>query len=412
MTHGLATLLAALALLTGLVLGSLGKVGLHPPSAIPAVETRNQQIGRQYYKALDVLMLTGDERAMRLLLDEEFRDHQFAMGAAVDVERLIAEYQSLRSVIPGSRYVVEELDGAGDLVIATLGLHLAGQPAFAGIEIELGLPRSLQEILRIRDGVVVERWSNSSISPGLTTLATLGEIAFIGVPELQRWQFEPHAADTMHARSEAILMVEKGELVIEPEHLPDQTPVRRWSNDPSQKDIDPEPLFDTQQVKRGDVLHIPNGAVVKFWNYSDQPASMLTIAGHSSGRYGPQYTDGADGIHRQLLARGFSLGSVIPAFAVAVGLVELSPGSEFIHREIPGGGEFAIVTDGLLTATAPGGLIWTADERAVITSNEQQDLPTGTGAAIADGSEVRFAASQTAASTFLIVTFIPVARHP
>jgi hypothetical protein len=109
-----------------------------------------------------------------------------------------------------------------------------------------------------------------------------------------------------------------------------------------------------------------------------------------------------------LLARGFSLGSVIPAFAVSVGLVELSPGSEFVHGGIPDGGEFVIVTDGSLTASAPGGLIWTADENAVVTSDEQQHLPAGKGAAIADGSEVSFVASQITGSTLLIVTFVPV----
>jgi predicted ester cyclase len=408
MTHGLASVLVALALLTGLVLGSLGKIGLHPSRAIPAPETRNQQIGRQYYEALDVLMLTGDDHELRLLLGDEFRDHQSSTNAAVDVEHLIAEYQSLRNVVPGSRYVVEDLVSAGDLVIATLRLRLDEQPEFAGIEIALNHQRSLQEILRIRDGFVVERWSDSSIPPRLMTIATLGEIAFTGVPELQRWQFDSHAFDTIRAHSDVILIVEQGELVVEPDSLSGKPPAVYGSIHDTPMENDPEPILERHRVERGDILHIPNRSVVKFWNYSGESASILTIAGHSSGRNGPQFDDGAEGVRRQLLARGFSLGSAIPAFAVSVGHVELSPGSEFVHKSILDGGQFVIVTDGLLTATARDGLIWTADSNSIITSNEQQRLLAGKGAAVADGSEVSFVASRTLETTFLTVTFIPV----
>ena len=376
-THGLVSVLVALALLTGLVLGSLGKIGLSPARAIPAFETRNQQIGRQYYEALDTLMLTGDDHGLRLLLGDEFQDHQSATNATGDVEHLIADYQSLRTVSPDSRYVVEELVGAGDLVITTLGLRLAGQPVFAGIEITLNHPRLLQEILRIREGFVVERWSDSSSPPRLMTVATLGEIAFTGVPELRRWHFDPHALDTIRARSDVILIVEQGTLVVEPGVLSDEPPARYGSIPGTPTDINPEPFLDKYQVKSGDVLHVPKGSVVRFWNYSVEAASLLTIAARFEAGDGPQFDDEGDGVSRQLLARGFSLGSVIPAFAVFVGQVELSPGSEFVHASIADGGEFVIVTDGVLTATARDGLIWTADSNAIITSNEHHDSLPG-----------------------------------
>jgi len=411
LTQGLVSLLVALALVTGLVLGSLGKIGLNPTGTMPAFETRNQQIGRQYYEALDTLMLTGTDLAVRLLLGDEFQDHQPATDVTMDEERLIADYQSLRTVNPGSRYVVEELVGAGELVIATLELRLKGQPEFAGIEIALSHPRSFQEILRIRKGFIVDRWSDSSIPAGLSTVAALGEIAFIGVPEMRRWHFDPHALDTIRARSEVILIVEQGSLVVEPDLLSDAPPARYGSVPDTPAEDDADLILDQQHVKSGDVLHVPKGSAVTFRNYGVEPASILTIAARQEASDGPQFDDEVAGVRRQLLARGFSLGSVIPAFEVFVGNVKLSPGSTFAHNSIVDGGQFVVVTDGLMTATARDGLIWTADSHSVITSNEQQRLPVGKGAAIADGSEVSFSGSATQETTFLTVTFIPIDWH-
>jgi predicted ester cyclase len=408
MARGILATTIALALLTGLVIGAIGRIGVLAPDSVPAFQSRNQQIGLDYFDAVDHLMRTGDSREVRLLLSADFQDHDPATDSVGGVESLIAEFQSLRNAFPGSRYAVTELASSGTLIVASITMHGTDSGEFAGIGIDLVQPSVQQEILRVRDGLIVERWSDAAVLPRLMTIATTGEISMSGVPALRQWHVDPHAHDVVQTPSEVILIMNKGTLIVEPQQ-PITNPARRYQMTPmSPNGVESIPLTGQQELREGDVLVAPGGTDLMIRNYSSEPAAMLSVAASFSQEDGPIAGWGVEGITSVLMARGFSLDAPMSRYEVFVGRVTLPPGSAFAHSGIEDGGEFIIAAEGSLTAEAVGGLVWTAASASTITADEVMQLSRREGAAIDGASEVRFEAAGSQPATFWVVTFVPI----
>jgi hypothetical protein len=407
-TRGIVATTIALALLTGLVIGALGRLSVLAPEVVPASETRAEQLGRDYYEAVDHLLATGDSQELRQLLSDDFQSHAPATGMTGDAESLIADFQSLRNVYPGIRQEITELAGSDSLIIASITIPWTSHGQFAGLSIAWDQPQQQQEILRVRDGLIVERWSDANPPLQLMTIANIGETSMSGVPEMTLWHVDPHARDTVRERSEVVLIMTSGTLIVEPEEPTDDRSERYRMTPASPNGIETSSLTSAEEVREGDVLIVPGGAELLLRNSSVEPAAMLSIAAGQTPEDVPYATLGAEGITRELLARGFSLDAAGSGYAVHIGHASLDSGSTFTHPGIDDGGEFAFGTNGWLTAEAVDGLVWTFDSAANVTANGDARLTPGEGVAIHGASEVRFEETGSRPAAFWIVTFVPI----
>jgi hypothetical protein len=407
-TRGIVAITIALTLLTGLVLGALGRIGVLAPEDVPASETRAQQLGRDYYEAVDHLLETGDSDELRRVLSADFQNHSPAAGVTGDAESLIADFQSQRNVYPGFRQTVIELAGSGTLIVASITTPRMGHGEFAGLSIEWDQPQQQQEILSVRDGLIVERWSDVIPPLQLMTIANIGETSMSGVPEMRLWHVDPHAQDTVRARSDVVLIMTSGTLIVEPEEHAGDRPERYRMAPASPNGIEFSFLTSAEEVREGDVLIVPGGAALLLRNSGVEPATMLSIAAVQTPEDVPYATLGAEGITRELLARGFSLDAAGLGYAVHIGHASLDSGATFTHSGIDDGGEFAFGTNGWLTAEAVDGLVWTFDSAANPTANGLVPLAPGKGATIHGAREVRFEVSGSRPAAFWIVTFVPI----
>jgi quercetin dioxygenase-like cupin family protein len=409
-TRGIVAITIALALLTGLVIGSLGRIGMLAPDNVPAFETRAQQLGRTYYEAVDHLLVTGDSGELRQVLSADFQNHSRATGVTGDAESLIADLQSLRNVHPGYRQTVIELAGSDSLVVASITTSRAGYGAFAGLGIELNQSQQLQEILSVRDGLIVERWSDALVQPRMMTIAATGKLSSAGAQEMRRWRFDPHAVEIDHAHSEMILIIENGKLLVELVRSEGEPLHRFRLNSASPDGIETSDLTGLQRLHIGDVLIIPAGSVFKLRNDSATPASLLSIARIAAHDNGPEYQVGADSEYHQLLAGGFTLDARGAGQSAFVGHATLHTGSGMTLQGIESGGAFVIPIDGMLTAEAIEGLVWTADPASNLTADTHKGLPPGTGAVIGDATRMLLEAGGSQPATFWVVAFVPIER--
>ena len=296
-----------LAMLTGVLVGAIGRAGILAPEPIPAAESRAQQLGRAYYDAVDHLLQTGDAHNLMELLSSDFRSQTPESESSASAEQLILEYQSLRTLYPGVRITVSELTASGSLVIASVTTHGTDPGEFTGVEIEVDRLVGHQEILQMRDGRIVERWTEELARPTLLTLAAIEETSMTGVPELRLWRFELFAEDTIHAKSDIVLIVIGGTLLVESLALKSPEIRRYRSGASAPGGIHEISLMSREEIVGGDVLMLPADAALRVRNGSDVPADIVSISGSPSLQTGLHFNTGAVGVTRQLLARGFSL---------------------------------------------------------------------------------------------------------
>ncbi len=407
MTRYSTGLAIALALLTGLVAGLLGRVGNLVPEPVPAWESRAQQVGRAYYDAVDHLLQTGDPGSLTELLGADFRNQAAANEFPIAAEGLVLEYQSLRSSYPGVRQTISDLSGSGSLVIASVTTHGPEDGAFAGVEVEAVLPFEHQEILRIRDGRVIERWTDGTASPHLMTMASIEATSMSGAPEMRLFRFGLFAEEKIYARSDVILIVMSGALKVD-QHGREQSMVHRYRTSPQQQGgIESRIVSDAIELQAGDVLIAPAGAEIELRNGSAEPAEFMAISSSFGRPGGMELANGTAAVTRTLIARGFSLRPETTRYDVHIGQATISAGTSLIHTGIEHGGEFVLPVSGSVDLEAAGGLVWTVDASQRPLAQERALFSPLEGSAVQGADEVRFTASAEHPATFWLVTFTP-----
>jgi SnoaL-like domain len=148
-------LVSALALVTGLVLGTVGATlgeptrSLPPASvpptttAVPAAEAA-RALAVRFYAALDAALASGDAAPLAGVVSPDFVDHTQDPGAARGMAGATAAVAALRAARPGLRVTVAAALVDGDRAL----VYLAGTRWGDAVE-----------VLRLADGRVAERWA-------------------------------------------------------------------------------------------------------------------------------------------------------------------------------------------------------------------------------------------------------------
>jgi hypothetical protein len=151
------------ALLTALLLVQIGGAATSlRPNAISAASdptaTATRAAVDQFYAAINVLLATGDTAPLDAAVDPTFVDHVAASSQARDRAALITELLAQRRAGPGLQIDVAAVFVYGDQALA----YVQADP-FDATAARL---TTTIEALRVRDGVVVERWRDR---PGTAT---------------------------------------------------------------------------------------------------------------------------------------------------------------------------------------------------------------------------------------------------
>ena len=109
---------------------------------------------------VDEYQTAGDERAFAELLDPDVIDHSRPPGIAPGAEGVRQQFDGFRAAFPDFRAEILDLVAEGDKVVTRKVFHGTHRGPFQGIEptgreVEIGVI----DIVRIRDGRIVEHWN-------------------------------------------------------------------------------------------------------------------------------------------------------------------------------------------------------------------------------------------------------------
>jgi predicted ester cyclase len=122
MRRPIASCACVLALVTGAWVGQ-AYTPLGPPDPLGAVETSAQgatATAWRYYDAIDLLLRTADDSALRAVIAPDFVDHLDEPGAPSDRDGLVRYLASLRDTFPALRLTPQDVVAQGDRVVARL----------------------------------------------------------------------------------------------------------------------------------------------------------------------------------------------------------------------------------------------------------------------------------------------------
>ncbi len=150
-----ALVVAGFAMLTALALLQIGiaATALRPraPTAASNAASATRSAVDRFYAAIDVVLATGDAAPLEIAVDPAFVDHG-AAGQTSDRVGLIADLLARRQTDPNLQFDVAAVIVDGDQALA----YLQTDP-FHETDAR---PITTIDALRVRGGVVVERWSD------------------------------------------------------------------------------------------------------------------------------------------------------------------------------------------------------------------------------------------------------------
>ena len=207
-----------LALLTGAWFGQAYTL-FAPSEPVGAADTPSQLLvgtAWRFYDAVDILLRTGDDGALRAVVAPEFVDHA---GTPVDRpgrDGLVAYLASLRATHPALHLSPHDVIAQDDRVVAQVTLAGGAGGSIMGIPVGGPSPWPAVEIVRIEGDQIVERWgspagyaSHTPVFSEVMTIPSRGNMLSI----LRRVTFAPGASDAMLNRLDhAVIFVEAGEL--------------------------------------------------------------------------------------------------------------------------------------------------------------------------------------------------------
>jgi len=366
MRHLNAPIACVLALVTGAWIGQAYTLfaPLEPVEEMDASSRRAVATVWRFYDAIDIILRTGDDAALRGGVAPDFVDHAGLTGhtdqagASSGRDELLRYLASLRVTLPALRLVPEDVIGHGDRAVARLGPISGTEGAILGIVLAGAPPWPQIDTVRVRGDRIAERWSERAayasssplVSESLTSTHS-GDLA----PFLQRVRFTPGARDqTFGQRGPAIISVEEGTLdVAMVDAQAFSSPAT--SQSPRSTPIGPGRVH---TLGPGGTLVVPEQMAFEAGNRAGAAAAMLLITlvqptrrpvnlGPITGALIPA------GITAQALS-GNSAHMPNPGRVTAeLARVTLPPGMRLAVHEVAGA-ELVAVDAGMLTATIAG----------------------------------------------------------
>ncbi len=403
MMHVLAITLAAF--VAGSAVASLIPSKLAEDTRIaPAPNTALLRVATGFYDGVNSLLATGDATDLLSQLDAGFLSYSATTHNPASAPDLVAALQGIRSTFPDAHFAVIELDTRNDLVFAAIRISGRSNGTFAGMALDPVMPERLDEVLRIRDGKLVDRWGGDWSPAQFLNVANRIVSTPSGdsmVPELRQWRIVPNGHGDVAGESWRFLVVESGSIgwaissdAVAAEYL--SYADGRW-----------DPVRARNRLEPGDAVVLPAGATARFWNSESAEARLLVVEVPLTKEPPVSSAGTSFGVTRVLLARGVTVPSDSRAVVVSIGQVSLPSSSSWQHAGIPIGGELLLVTGGSLDASVEGGPIWIVDEQSAISALHAAHVDAGRGIAIAGDAGITYRAAGTETMRAWVVTFMP-----
>jgi predicted ester cyclase len=396
-------------LLTGLALGQLHSLSSPGLANYPASNPEALRTAGQFYRAVNMLLDTGDSTQLRAVLRSGFVDHSPVKdpGAPRDLEGYLF---ALREAFPTLRLeasnpfvhgdvVATRLIASGDLRGAIDGLAITSEPSRPGFD-----------LVRIEGDRVAERWANSTL-PLLPQIETLGALDDLSPTKpsrtvrLERLNFEPSGEQTMADHEGAIVHVESGSMSIQ---------LGRYETE-SGPSTAPLPVSGPKLIS-GTTSSIPAGTAFVLANTDRKPATVLLVT-VSEFRISQQF--GADlerdvigpGITREVLAIGLGFLPDHHQFRISLRRMSLNPEIQLSDRIVQAS-ELLFVLDGKANVAIIRGEVGVmARDGSLSVASESLALSPNEGIACYPGAEVAYRAAGPSPATMLLVSLTPL-DHP
>lgn len=406
MFHMLVILLAAFVAGASLMLVAQSPMERRMPmGADPSLS----RVARLYYDGVNTLLASGDSNSLISQIESEFASYSHQSGSMFESRAdFIADLQSIRSIRPRLRVTIEELSTSSDLVFASIRLANASDGQFVGLAVESPAAQSFDEVLRIVDGRVVERWAPDwfpmRVLDVLYQRIPAPDEPKI-VPELRRWEIAPGGFGDSAGATWRFLLVDSGSIGWSfPDEAGDLAVLSssdgRWKPHPPGSRLEP-----------GNFVVIPAGVPFHFWNPNATPAQMLVLDLAHPGETTASASR-SEGITRTLLARGVVLRPAHGILTIGVGQFWLPVRGVWPHTGIESGGEMVFVTGGALHTTTEDGLYWTVDPQSAVVSSHAPVVPSGQALTIEGPADIWYSASEGMPVSGWIMTFATGASRP
>ncbi len=382
-------LLAALLLATGLVLGQVVNV-IMPGGATykPNANAGARLIAERYYDAVNTLLQSGDESALRELLHPDFNDHLHSNTDPRDVSSLIHALNSIREQSPSLNVHADITRVEGGMVLARLTL-VGSSKRLAGDVFVVDAPTSGGfEVLRVDGQTVIERWSETTY-PEPQHLRLLGSLDIdpAARPQdvyLERVEIDRYSSFEVTKNGGSIIVAESGtpNVIFKPlnanqEHTESATSIA---------------------LRSGEAQSIPGSVPFTVRNAGLERAVVLFVYVREVFDFIVVQSSGVvnqrdqPGIRQTLLAYGPIGGGTACHCEMKVHELYMPPGSR-VPDHATAGAELILVTEGQIDASISGGTF-------------RRLTPSGTLGRIADNT--RLAADEAiAAEAGVLVAYAP-----
>lgn len=373
------------------------------PTAPPIREERDAssiRVARLYYDAVNSLLDTGSPEELDAHIGSEFASYARAGGGQATGAELVEQLQEIRSTHPRLRVTVEQLSTSADLVFASIRLVDASGGQFVGFTVDSPEAGSFEEVLRIQQGRIVERWGADwfpmRMLDVLRQTIQLPDEATV-TPELRRWRFGPNGFGDSSGASWRFVLVESGPIAWS---LPNGGSAPQMLA-PSDGRWTAIPL--DGQLETGELMVVPAGTLAHFTNADRPQAQLLVLELTRSGSIAA--AGRSEGVTRALLARGLLLRPSAATLTIALGQFRLPAGGSWSHAGLVSGGEMTFVVDGELSSTTDRGLCWTVDRQSAVVPSHAPVIPSGEAVTIEGDSLISYAADASMPVSGWIITF-------
>ena len=269
----------ALALVTGCALIATAVV-LQPPSLTP-LATADTEVIRRFYAAVNEGIATGDPALLQAVVTPYFVERAPLPGEASGRSGLETYLTTLHDADPGLRLMPVVVAAAGDLVVVHVAIQRGLEPRpFAGVVVDPPRPWGAVDVLRLADGAIAERWTQTEGTALVRPLAAASVDLRAPTPRiltLARLTLAAGEQWRAHATGPHLLYLEAGQLSVrvreerrggsEPTSAPPaaQLVVRQALVLPAETAFDLTSLGPEASqvvVVTFDVPHVPGGGVV------------------------------------------------------------------------------------------------------------------------------------------------------
>jgi hypothetical protein len=394
----------ACALLTGLVVGELRSLLTAPVAGTTIAEPRTAHTSAAFYQAMTDVLQTGDPARLRRILHPAFVDHSLGseeQGSSHDLEAWLL---SLRATDPEVRLEAVPLMARDGIAASSLSFALDPSETPQSLRLEVDATGPAYDLLRIENGLVIERWSTASArGPGTIRLAS--QVEFSAQPvarmaQLERITVRQYSRLDFANTNGAILLAESGavEAIV--------TAGQGGAADPAQGALLP-----------GETRTFPAGQSFRLSNTGIEPGVVLmaSLRAFDPAVRQPPEPFGAglpEGVSRELLISGPAASANDGAIRLALHDVALEPGAAIAAHTVPMA-ELALLIEGELEAAVsegPVGLLTSAG--SIRRTEDPPALQPGQAIIAYAQTQIGYRAGDAAPARLLIITFLDSSDDP